>query len=121
MATYDAVIPLTYDDSTGVAMHATLLENVKQGLKNLILTNPGERIDLNYGVGLRRYLFENITDDTLSAIKTRIISQIDKYAPYVNITTVEVKQSALLPDNGIVVSIHFSVARSAETFLTVST
>lgn len=63
---------------------------VRQNLKNLILTNPGERImDPEFGVGISRFLFENRTTATTIAIKNRIISQAKRYMPFVTINDVQ--------------------------------
>ena len=52
------VIPLSRDTKFGVSLHTTIVSNARQNLLNLLLTNPGERINPNYGVGLKMFLFE---------------------------------------------------------------
>ena len=53
--------PLQIDDETAnfIAFGTEELEQVvRQNIKMVLLTNPGERIfDDNFGVGLRKYLF----------------------------------------------------------------
>ncbi len=119
MATISPVLPITRDERFGVSAHTSITENAKQNLKNLILTNPGERIDPNYGVGLKQFLFENITDDTLENIKNKIISQAKKYLPYILFSSLEVEPSTL-SENGISIKIRFSVSGSDVTIFTVS-
>ena len=49
-------------------------------LKNLILTYPGEKIsDPFYGVGIKLFLFQNITTAVLNNIADVIEKQIQKY------------------------------------------
>jgi phage baseplate assembly protein W len=62
-----AKLPLAYTKSDGpYLLTQNLTENTKQNLKNLIFTNPGERVmDPNFGVGFYNLLFENATDDIL--------------------------------------------------------
>jgi phage baseplate assembly protein W len=63
---------------------------VKQNFKNLMLTAPGEKMmDPEFGVGLRKFLFENSTQVTPSQLKGRIKSQSIKYLPYINILSIE--------------------------------
>ena len=58
----------------------------KQNLKNLILTSPGERMmDPLFGVGIRRFLFENRTDVLTKTIKNTIANQAKKYMPFITI------------------------------------
>lgn len=65
-------------------------ELVRQNLKNLVLTSPGERImDPDFGVGIKRFLFENRTPATTSTIRSKINSQVRKYMPFISITSVD--------------------------------
>ena len=77
-------------------------------LKNLILTYPGEKIsDPSYGVGIKLYLFENITEGLLNNIADRIENQINRYLSYLNIRRINVSSP---PDsNTLLVSISFEV------------
>lgn len=51
-----------------------------QNFKNLILTNPGERImDPGFGVGIKEYLFELETSGIKQEIIEKINQQVDKY------------------------------------------
>lgn len=119
MATIAPVLPLGRDERFGVSAHTSIVTNARQNLLNLLLTNPGERIDVEYGVGLKRFLFENITDLTLENIKSIILSQASTYLPSISITNIEVEQSTI-SENGISISITFSVAGSSATTLEVS-
>jgi phage baseplate assembly protein W len=52
----------------------------------VILTSPGERIMFpEFGVGIRRYLFEQNTTSTLGVIRSRIEQQVSTYLPYIRI------------------------------------
>ena len=47
----------------------TTLEQIKSNLKNLVLTNPGERFyHPNFGVGVQGLLFQNITPSVLTRL-----------------------------------------------------
>ena len=52
-------------DKQRIALTKTMMEVIKQNFKNLVLTNPGERVMLtDFGVGIRRFLFEmNLIND----------------------------------------------------------
>lgn len=119
MPTIAPLLPISRDERYGVSAHTSIIENAKQNLKNLILTNPGERIDPDYGVGLKRFIFENITEDTLDNIKNKINSQIKRYLSYIILSKIDVKPSEI-SENGIVINILFSVSGSAATTFTVS-
>lgn len=60
-------------------------------LKNVLFTNPGERISIpNFGVGIKRYLFEMNGDSTGSVIRSRIIQQVSSYIPAIILNDVNV-------------------------------
>ena len=58
----------------------------------LILTSPGERVMIpDFGVGIRRYFFENLAPETFTAIESRIREQAAAYLPYITIRDIEFK------------------------------
>lgn len=82
--------PLEFDDDGNYKMYSSedIVEIVKQNIKNILLTVPGEFIfNANFGVGLRKLLFEfpNSIDD--SSIRSRILNQLSTYAPYIKVTS----------------------------------
>ena len=83
-------LPLTKDRSDGgYSLIKRFEEEAKQNLKNLILTVPGERaMDPEFGVGLKRFLFEPNVDQTHSAIASRIQRQVAIYMPFVSINDI---------------------------------
>ena len=83
--------PLGYDDRDGpyTACH-NMREVSYQNLKTLAFTNPGERImDNNFGMGLRRKLFEQDTSSLRNEIQVKIRQQVASYLPYVRITDIQ--------------------------------
>ncbi|OWO84284.1 phage baseplate protein [Photorhabdus luminescens] len=83
---------------TGVKI-AEGAENVRQSIKILFLTEPGERIMReDYGCGLNDYLFANISDELMAELQTRIEERVLRYEPRANITTIEVSQKTNLPN-----------------------
>ena len=82
-------LPLQKDPADGYALNKDYISLVKQNLKMLLLTAPGERIMLpEFGVGLRNYLFENSTQATYGRIESKIRTQVKKYMPFVEVRSV---------------------------------
>jgi hypothetical protein len=66
-------------------------ENVRQSIRILLLTEPGERLMREeFGCGLRRFLFEPNTPATRQLIQERITRAIARWEPRVAVETVEV-------------------------------
>ena len=81
---------------------------VKQSIKNLILTDPGERLMQPYvGGGIKGLLFENITPGVLKVIETRCrdtINTFESRAELINVTA-----SSSYDDNTVNVFIQFYI------------
>ena len=59
MSSLGVALPLELSSIDGFEMIKTIKKLVRQNLKMLILTNPGERVMApNFGVGIKRFLFE---------------------------------------------------------------
>ena len=83
-------LPLYTDPVDGIALNKTLKQMTRQNLKMIILTSPGERImHPKFGVGLRRYLFMNNTQRTLSDINRKIEQQVRTYLPSVSLRSIK--------------------------------
>jgi hypothetical protein len=79
-------LPLSLDDTDGFGMLKRIREVIRQNLKMLILTNPGERImDPEFGVGMKHFLFENFSDNVYQQIDNKIREQVRIYIPDVSI------------------------------------
>ena len=107
-------LPLTIDSVFGAyRLNTTFTELATQNLKMLILTIPGERImDPSFGVGLRRYLFENNGENTYEAIVNDIGRQVQKYLPYIRIDDIKFQIPEDNPDifpHNLAVSIFFTI------------
>lgn len=69
-------------------------EAIKQNLRVMVLTNPGEyQHDINYGVGIRKYLFEPNTLALKEAIRNRVLDQARRYMPYISVSSVTFDES----------------------------
>jgi phage baseplate assembly protein W len=67
-------------------LNKTIKETIKQNLKNMLLTHPGERVmDPLFGLGLGRYLFENSTTFIAANVKSDLIFQLEKYMPFIEL------------------------------------
>jgi phage baseplate assembly protein W len=64
---------------------------IVNSLKNLFTTNPGEKIlNPEYGLNLKRYLFDPVSVSIAKHIRDEIYSQITRFEPRVTITDVKI-------------------------------
>jgi len=111
MASFGVALPLTKDSADGFTMVKNFRKLIKQNLKMLLLTNPGERVmEPHFGVGLKRLLFENYNDQKFELMKQTINKQTTKYMPAITVLDVKFNRSPEYQDlNRLGISIIFSV------------
>ena len=109
MSSLSIKIPLTYDPSDGFTTIKNFNELAKQHLKMLILTNPGERImEPTYGVGAKRFLFDNQGMETMIILRETIIEQAKRYIPAVRILDI-IFDDSQIDRNSFKLSIQYSI------------
>lgn len=70
---------------------ADINDLVKQNIKMILLTCPGERMMItNFGLGLRNYLFRMPTQSLVNEIKSKAVQQLSQYSPPISIRNMEV-------------------------------
>ena len=76
------VLPL--NDTNMFKGTRTLKQQIKANLINVLLTQPGERVnEPNFGVGLKNYLFEPQIDK--ESLNEKINNQINYYIPEISL------------------------------------
>ena len=79
-------LPLIKGNSFDYELISSYQELVRQNLKNVLLTNPGERImDPQFGVGVQTYLFSNFSEGIQAELYDKIVDQVATYLPSVRI------------------------------------
>ena len=79
---------------------------INRSLKNILMTNAGERLfqpDIDSGIGI--LLFENFNDLTTSRIESKIRQSIGKFEPRADVQSINVKPSP--DDNAYLVNIVY--------------
>ena len=88
-------------------------EAVKASIKNLLLTDKGERpYQPNLGCNIRQMLFDNMTPDTIILMKEVIKDTLEAYEPRADIIGVDVRSS--VDDNQVNIAVVFKVINSSE-------
>jgi len=85
-------MPYPLQDHARGFMHTQFgTQQIKSDMLALLLTNPGERVMLpNYGVGLRKFLFEPNDALVIQEVTQAIDSQIRLWEPRIVIKNIEV-------------------------------
>ena len=105
-------LPLTKDVQDGYKLNKSYVDMVKQNIRMLILTAPGERImDPRFGVGLRNYLFRNNVPELHSEIRAKIKEQVGRYMPFVEIEQIafNTHESSTVSENGLYMVMSYKI------------
>lgn len=87
--------------------------SVKQAIRNLLLTDSGERpFQPNLGGNIRAMLFDNMTPQTIVSVRERIKETIEAYEPRANL--IDVIVSPVFEQNFVNVTIVFNVINRQE-------
>jgi phage baseplate assembly protein W len=80
-----------------LAMHFSMADQIADNLRNLLLTNHGERLGLyDFGANLRELSMEHGHDAFDAEAITRIKVAVDKYMSFISLQTFESKSTASL-------------------------
>jgi len=89
MASLAIRLPLTKSDINSYTMIRNFKDLIKQNLKMLCLTNPGERVmEPRFGAGIPTFLFLNYSEQVHARIDSAIREQANLYLPVVAIQNI---------------------------------
>ena len=110
-------MPLQNESFTGYfGTTKTTLMAVKENIRMLLQTELGERMmQPRLGVNIRRYLFEQFTEETSMDLKSHVIEAFSFWLPFVDITEFNVDMAADegwqggVGKNALTISITFNI------------
>ena len=85
-------LPLGRDgNGTYFATTDTTIDSIKNDVRLLLLTQRGERVMQPFlGMDIRRFLFEQITDDTSIEIENDIVETFQTWLPFVELRDIDI-------------------------------
>ena len=116
-------IDLPFRKSEGVegwvAATTTTIEAVKNNIKNLLSTHKGERyMQPNIGLNLRKFLFEQFTDELRLQIENDILDTFNFWLPFVQVKDLQIKMSSpsdSVNTNKMIINVVFNITRDPNT------
>ena len=89
---------------------STTLTQTSSNIRNLLLTNKGERVGQpEFGCGLLQVLFEPMSDDLLESVRSEIEEPIAFWLPHVTINNISVERDEAEPHQ-LNILIEFALA-----------
>tara|TARA_A100001515_G_scaffold77076_1_gene61190 strand:+ start:677 stop:1168 length:492 start_codon:yes stop_codon:yes gene_type:complete len=108
------------DDLDGFfATTSTTIEAVKNNIRNLLQTEEGERFfQPNLGIGLRKLLFEHITESNLIGVQDAILDKFEFWLPFIEVRDIQIlnkNNTTDIGENEIRVKILFNIQKDPNT------
>ena len=90
------------------------IDAIKNNIKLLLQTEQGERVfQPNLGMGLKRFVFEQITEDTTIEIENNIVDVFESWLPFVDLRDIQINiDSENQTNNKIGINITFSINKA---------
>ena len=108
-------LPIKPDDNNVFSLTKNSYDQVRHNLRNLLLTNVGERVyQPEFGSRLRELCFEQLDDTLPQRIEDEVRRAVNFWLPYVNIVQIETLTEE---DNKskIFVRVKFSTTLNSQT------
>ena len=115
-------LPFTKSDGPEgwFASTTTTIEAVKNNIKNLLSTHKGERyMQPNIGLNLRKFLFEQFTDELRLQIENDILDTFEFWLPFIQVKDLKIQMSdataGSVNNNKLVISVVFNITKDPNT------
>ena len=117
-------IDLPFRKSDGIegwfASTTTTIKAVKNNIRNLLSTHKGERyMQPNIGLNLRKFLFEQFTDELRLQIENDILDTLDFWLPFIQVKDLKIGMSdataGSVNNNKLIISVVFNITRDPNT------
>ena len=92
----------------------TTIDAIKNNIKLLLKTERGERVFQPFlGMNLKRFVFEQITEDTKIQIENDIVDTFETWLPFVELRDIEIITNSITEDrNKININIVFNIKKA---------
>lgn len=117
-ATYFGMNPPFFGGAQNVLSRQEDERLIKNDILQLLLTVPGERVMRpDFGVNLRNFVFEQLTQADIFSLQTEIESQVSTQEPRVNVERVEIVRDD--DNNGLIVRVVVNLHKDPKRRFTV--
>ena len=113
----DIAFPFRVDPAAQQTAQAAYPAHVEQMLRQLLLTTPGERVNLpRFGCGLRSLVFTPSSDALVASVKLRVIQGISEWlAGIVNVADVALAGGDAAAPGTITVTVTYTLVETQTT------
>lgn len=117
MLRQDYAFPFHISAASGQAAQSAYEEHVEQMIRQVLLTDPGERIDMpDFGCGLRRLIFAPLSDALAATTHMLVLQSLDRWlSDQIQVRDVRVSSAGDLPDGQLLIDIEYILIETQST------
>jgi uncharacterized protein len=117
MTRNDIAFPFRIAAGAGQAAQASYQDHVDQMIRQVLLTDPGERVNLpQFGAGLRRLLFAPVSSSLAATTTIAVTQALTKWIPnqikVLGVTVTTPLQNAALPDGTVQITVQYQLVET---------
>ena len=117
MPRHDYAYPFHLNAASGQAAQSSYADHVEQMIRQILLTDPGERIDMpQFGCGLRRLIFAPHSDALQATTQMMVLQSLNRWlSDQVTVQKVTVSKPGEFPDGELFVEIDYVLIETQST------
>jgi len=118
---HDYHYPFRIDPTSGQAMQSKYADHVREMIRQVLLTSPGERIDLpEFGCGLRKIVFAPYSDALAATTQILVQTSLTRWlGQHIAVNKVEVPPPEVAADPGtLIIQINYTLLETMDSFQT---
>jgi phage baseplate assembly protein W len=106
-------MPVALDPRTGQVLAAEYEEDIRQAMRIIIETAPGERVMRpDFGCGIHDLVFASMDSQTLQRVRSVVEDALRRYEARIEVLEVSVDEDRVLTDGRLMVQIDYRVRRT---------
>ncbi len=114
MVRHDYAYPFAIDPASGQVAHAAYEAHIAQMVRLVLLTDPGERINLpEFGCGLRRLLFAPMSEALSATTRILVMQSLTRWlGDQIDLREVEVSKPDEAPEGELHVTVTYQIVET---------
>ncbi|MFL9977621.1 GPW/gp25 family protein [Paraburkholderia graminis] len=106
-------MPVALDARTGVVAEAEYEEDIRESIRIIIETVPGERVMRpDFGCGIHELVFASMDSQTLQRARSTVEEALRRYEPRIEIIEVSVDEESALTDGSLKIELDYRVRKT---------
>lgn len=106
-------MPVALDTHTGYVAETEYEEDIRQSIRIIVETAPGERVMRPYfGCGIHELVFASMDSDTLQRVRSTVEDALRRYEARIEVIEVNVDEESALTDGSLKIELDYRVRKT---------